>query len=180
MFRPPAVRERVPGRYGVRRTSAYINHVYFYLWDVAFGAAFVKLCTYAPWSIRVWLNGHSWAKRQLEGRHIGYQPLDNGFAAVTSGPALQEVCDSLSAAAIERFVRRWLAILPSPLSPADGAAGYRYGRLSGSPVLQRALPLTYRTDLGLVGLGDRAHRLRERWRTAGCGPARPVVWEGAE
>lgn len=126
VFRPPAVRDRVPGRYGVRRTSAYINHVYFYVWDAAFGGGFIKLCTYAPWSLRVWLNGHSWAKRQLEGRHIGYQPLDNGFAAVASGRALQDVCDSLSAADIERFVRRWLAVLPSPLNDADGAAGYRY------------------------------------------------------
>ena len=54
-----------------------------------------------------------------------------------------------------------------------------YWRLSGSPVLQRALPIRYWTDLGLVGLGDRTRRLREHWRTAGCGPARPVVWEGA-
>ena len=146
-FRPPAVRDRIPGRYGVRRTSAYINHVYFYLWDAEFGGAFLKLCTYAPWSLRVWLNGHSWAKRQLEGRHIGYQPLDNGFAAVASGRALQAVCDSLSAAAIERFVRRWLQVLPSPLTAADEAAGYRY-ELS---VLQAEISCTEVFDRPLHG-----------------------------
>ena len=54
-----------------------------------------------------------------------------------------------------------------------------YWRLSGSPVLQRALPISYWADLGLVPISDRTRRLRERWRTAGCGPARPVVWEGA-
>ncbi len=53
-----------------------------------------------------------------------------------------------------------------------------YWRLSGSAPLHRALPNRYWTDLGLVGLADRVRRLRERWRTAGCGPARPVVWEG--
>lgn len=126
VFRAPAVRDRRPGQYAARRVSGYVNHVYFYVWDHEFGGAFVKLCTYAPWSMRVWLNGHSWAKRQLEGRHIGYQPLDNGFAAVDSGRALQAVCDSLSAADIERFVRRWLARLPSPFTPADLTAGYRY------------------------------------------------------
>ena len=51
-----------------------------------------------------------------------------------------------------------------------------YWRLSGSAVLQRALPVGYWTDLGLVGFGDRTSRLRECWRTAGCGPARPVAW----
>ena len=54
-----------------------------------------------------------------------------------------------------------------------------YWRLSGSAPLQRALPNRYWADLGLVPISDRTRRLRERWRTAGCGPARPVVWEGA-
>lgn len=126
VFRPPAVRDRVPGRYAARRLSAYVNHVYFYVWDRDFGGGFLKVCTYAPWSTRVWLNGHSWTKRQLEGRHIGYQPLDNGLAAVDDGRALQELCDSLSAADIERFVRRWLKVLPSPLTDADRDVGYRY------------------------------------------------------
>ena len=126
VFRPPAKRDREPGRYAVRRTSAYVNHVYFYLFDAEVGGAFIKLCTYGPWSLRVWLNGHSWARRQLEGRHLGYQPLDNGFARVDDGRALQEICDSFSAAVIERFVRRWLARLPSPFTAADADAGYRY------------------------------------------------------
>lgn len=126
VFRSPAKRDREPGRYAVRRLSAYVNHLYFYLWDRDMGGAFIKVCTYGPWSLRVWLNGHGWARRRLEDRHLGYQPLDNGFAAVDDGRVLQEACDSLSAAAIERFVRRWLARLPSPFTEADGEAGYRY------------------------------------------------------
>lgn len=55
-----------------------------------------------------------------------------------------------------------------------------YWRLSGSAPLQRAMPNRYWTDLGLVSISDRVRRLREHWRTAGCGPARPVVWEGAK
>jgi RNA-directed DNA polymerase len=54
-----------------------------------------------------------------------------------------------------------------------------YWRLAGSAPLQRAMPNRYWTDLGLVSLSDRTRRLGGRWRTAGCGPARPVVWEGA-
>jgi hypothetical protein len=126
VFRPPAKRDREPGRYAARRTSAYVNHIYFYLFDRDMGGAFIKVCTYAPWSVRVWLNGHSWARRRLEDRHLGYQSLDNGFAAVDDRRVLQAVCDGFSAAAIERFVRRWLARLPSPLTDADIDAGYRH------------------------------------------------------
>jgi RNA-directed DNA polymerase len=53
-----------------------------------------------------------------------------------------------------------------------------YWRLAGSPPLQRAMPNRYWTDLGLVPISDRVRRLRDLWRTAGCGPACPVVWEG--
>lgn len=126
VFRPPAKRDREPGRYAVRRTSAFVNHLYVYLFDHEVGPAFIKVCTYAPWSLRVWLNGHHWARRRLEDRHLGYQSLDNGFAAVDDRRVLQAVCDGFSAAAIERFVRRWLARLPSPFTPADIEAGYRY------------------------------------------------------
>ena len=55
-----------------------------------------------------------------------------------------------------------------------------YWRISGSPALQWAMPTAYWTQLGLVPIGERVRRLREHWRTAGCGPACPVVWEGAE
>jgi group II intron reverse transcriptase/maturase len=53
-----------------------------------------------------------------------------------------------------------------------------YWRLAGSAPLQRAMPISYWTDLGLGPIGVRVRRLREHWRTAGCGPACPVVWEG--
>jgi group II intron reverse transcriptase/maturase len=53
-----------------------------------------------------------------------------------------------------------------------------YWRLAASPPLQRAMPISYWADLGLGPIGVRVRRLREHWRTAGCGPACPVVWEG--
>jgi group II intron reverse transcriptase/maturase len=76
--------------------------------------------------------------------------------------------------------RRNLRSLGIPDDTARQWAGSRkgYWRMAGSAPLQRAMPIRYWADLGLVPLGTRVLRLRERWRTAGCGPARPVVWEG--
>ena len=29
-----------------------------------FGPAFIKVCAYFPYPVKVWVNGHEWAKRQ--------------------------------------------------------------------------------------------------------------------
>lgn len=82
----------------------------------------------------------------------------------------------------KRPATRWrnLIALGIPVGKAHQWANSRrgYWRLSGSAPLTRALPNRYWADLGLVPIADRVNRLRESWRTAGCGPARPVVWEG--
>jgi len=52
-----------------------------------------------------------------------------------------------------------------------------YWRISNSPVLARALPNAYWPTLACKGSPEPYRRFRDATRTAGCGPARPVVWE---
>jgi hypothetical protein len=67
-----------------RRVSCY----YFYAFDDDFGPAFVKVCAYFPYPMKIWLNGHEWAKRQALRAGIGFTALSNGFATCTdpAGP----------------------------------------------------------------------------------------------
>jgi hypothetical protein len=104
--------------------SVAVNHYYFYVEDPEFGPAFLKICAYAPWPIKVCLNGHEWAKRQLAKRGIAFEALDNGFFSCADPHALQQICDELGPDHIDSFFRRWLDRLPSPLGPEDRAAGY--------------------------------------------------------
>jgi hypothetical protein len=108
------------------REMAFINHFYFYLWDSEWGGAFWKTNAYAPWPIWLWLNGHEWAKRQMEKSGIEYEALDNGFRATSNPAALQKICDRLGPAAVQSFFQRWLRRLPSPFTEADLRAGYGY------------------------------------------------------
>jgi hypothetical protein len=108
------------------RQMAYINHFYFYLWDSDWGAAFWKTNAYAPYPIWLWLNGHEWAKRQLEKARIAYEALDNGFRSCQDPTALQKICDRLGPGAVKNFFWRWLHRLPSQFSSADWKAGYVY------------------------------------------------------
>ena len=111
------------------RQPVHVNYYYFYLLDEDFGPAFIKVCSYAPFTLKVYLNGHEWAKRQLLKEGIAFEALDNGFRSCANPARLQAICDTLGAAQIQAFFDKWLARLPLPLSEADRRAGYDY-RLS--------------------------------------------------
>ncbi len=108
------------------REMAFINHFYFYLWDAEWGGTFWKTNAYAPYPIWLWLNGHEWAKRQLEKAGIAYEALDNGFRTCSNAAALQKICERLGPAAVQSFLGRWWRRLPSPFTEADVRAGYGY------------------------------------------------------
>ena len=110
----------------VVKSTALVNHYYFYCVDEHFGPFFLKFCSYFPYNAKLCLNGHEYAKRQLEREGIAYQALDNGIRSCAHPKRLQQICDSLSAAKIDALLRKWLARLPHPYPAADRAAGYRY------------------------------------------------------
>ena len=97
---------------------------YFYLWDAGFGPAFIKVCTYCPWPVKIWVNGHEWAKQQARKVGLGFTELSNGFAATDDPALLQRICDALQPGTINVFFQRWLHRLPLPLGSADQQAGY--------------------------------------------------------
>jgi hypothetical protein len=129
------------------RSSAFINFFYFYCVDADFGPFFLKFSTYFPYTAKLCINGHEWAKRQAAKAGIGFEPLDNGFSSCDDLPRLQAICDRLGPAHIEALLRKWLAILPNPFTPEDEAAGYRY-ELS---VLQAEFSLTQMLDQPVSG-----------------------------
>lgn len=117
--------KKIAGQFQFTRDkTVYVNHYYFYIDDADFGPLFIKVCSYAPWGTKLCLNGHEWAKRQLEKHGIAYEALDNGFLSCTQPEKLQEICDSLSPEDIDRVFRKWLNRLPLPLTAEDRSAGY--------------------------------------------------------
>lgn len=128
-------KEVKPGlvRFEYSRQSVFVNHYYFYLQDKEFGPAFIKVCSYAPYGVKICLNGHEWAKRQAAQRGLTFEALDNGFCACDDPAALQEICDQLGPAQIQAFFDKWQARLPWRLTAEDRQAGYGY-RLSVNQV----------------------------------------------
>jgi hypothetical protein len=106
------------------RSTVMCNQYYFYLVDEDFGPLFIKFSSYFPYTDRVCLNGHEYAKRQLAKEGIAFEALDNGVLSCADPPRLQQIMEELSAVKIEALVAKWRARLPDPFTAADHAAGF--------------------------------------------------------
>ena len=129
------------------RTTGVVNQFYVYAVDRDFGPFFLKFNSYFPYNAKLCLNGHEWAKRQAAKAGIGHTALDNGFATCDNPAAVQALCDQLGPEQIDALLRKWLAILPHPFTPADREAGYRY-EIS---ILQAEFSLTQVLDRPVTG-----------------------------
>ena len=118
-------------RYGFDKAERRVTCYYFYLVDADFGPGFLKICTYFPYPMKVWMNGHEWAKRQATKAGLtfgalagGFDKGANGFASCADPAALQTICDRLGPTEIQGFFDRWIGVIPTPFTPADRTAGY--------------------------------------------------------
>ena len=103
-----------------RRVSVF----YVYIWDSAMGGGFIKICSYFPYPVKAWVNGHEWAKRQALAAGIGFTALSNGFASCGDPAGLQAICDRFGPGTVQVWFERWMARIPLPLTGADRDAGY--------------------------------------------------------
>jgi hypothetical protein len=90
----PLLRLKRPNR--SRWDDRKLDHVRLYLEaaerDARFGVVFIKVCTYFPYRIKVWLSGHARAKHQADREGVAHRSLANGFASCEDPQALQAIC----------------------------------------------------------------------------------------
>jgi hypothetical protein len=110
----------------LQKSTAMVNHYYFYGVDEDFGPFFIKFCSYFPCNAKLCLNGHEYVKRQLAKEGVVFEPLDNGIRSCADSKRLQEICDSLTPAKIRALWQKWAKRLPHPFPAKDRAAGFRY------------------------------------------------------
>lgn len=108
------------------KSTAMVNHYYFYCVDENFGPFFIKYCSYFPYNAKLCLNGHEYLKRQLKKRGVTFEALDNGIRSCGNPRKMQAIADGLSATKIEALWRKWSKILPNPYTNADRKAGFDY------------------------------------------------------
>ena len=129
------------------RSTAMVNQFYIYCVDRDFGPFFLKFSSYFPYTAKLCINGHEYAKQQMAKKNIGFEALDNGVLSCDDPKRLQAICDGLSAEKIDALLRKWLRLLPHPYTAADRKAGYRY-QVS---ILQAEFSLTQVLDRPVTG-----------------------------
>jgi hypothetical protein len=111
-------------QFGFDKADRRVTVYYFYVLDPAFGLGFIKICSYFPYPVKMWVNGHDWAKRQAAAVGLAFTELANGFANCEDPARLQAICDRLSPATLQAFFNYWIARIPCPFTRVDRLAGY--------------------------------------------------------
>ena len=88
-------------------------HFYFYIMDREFGFMHVRLQSWFPFNIQVYVNGHEWLCRELERRGVGFKRSDNKILHVDN----LELAQSLAASFAERGWVRFLEALARRFNP---------------------------------------------------------------
>jgi hypothetical protein len=70
--------------------------LYFYFLDPELGLIYIRLTTWFPFTVQVYVNGHSWLAQQMLKQKLGFNLQDNAFTALDDPRAAQELADSFA------------------------------------------------------------------------------------
>ena len=64
--------------------------LYYYVMDREFGLMHVKIHTWFPFTVQVYVNGHEWLARKLTQEKIGFRKVDNAFVWLADAVRTQQ------------------------------------------------------------------------------------------
>jgi hypothetical protein len=67
--------------------------LYYYRLDRQFGLMYVRVQTWFPYTVQVYVNGHDWLARQMLKRRLGFVQRDNAFTELDDPGKAQQLAD---------------------------------------------------------------------------------------
>lgn len=95
--------DKTMGKTFLRPDTSKCLHYYFYFIDEQLGLCYVRVPTWCPFRLQVYLNGHNFLAWELKQAGIIYTMIDNAFDSLEDADKAQELSDSLS---IEKLHRK--------------------------------------------------------------------------
>lgn len=188
------VGNRETHRLEIRRRRRKCLFLYYYFLDPCFGLIHVRLQSWFPFEIQVYMNGREILAKELTRHGIGFGRYANAFTAITDIDAAQNLATRLSRRRWPRVLRT-LAARVNPFLPTVEAAGFASyfwvldqvevatDVMFGSrEALEQILPDLYRHAAGAFGAEDIFRFLGRKLHGAFAGEAttskrrRPEGW----
>lgn len=98
-------------------------HFYFYYMDREFGFMHVRLQSWFPFQIQVYINGHEWLAQQMDQQGVYYERYENCFTRIDDLEKAQALCERF---AHRQWPRVWDAFAQrvNPMLPTIREAGF--------------------------------------------------------
>ena len=94
--------------------------LYYYFLDPRLGLIHVRLATWAPYTLQVYVNGHSWLAQQLARLRQGFEQRDNAFLQLDNPVQAQQQADRFARLdwprILDRYARQVTPLLRKELS----------------------------------------------------------------
>lgn len=87
--------------------SGMCLHYYFYFVDEVFGLMYVRVPTWAPFRLQIYMNGHGWLASKLKRSGIEYAVMDNAMVGVGDWEKGQKLSDDLAVKQLHRALDRF-------------------------------------------------------------------------
>jgi hypothetical protein len=75
------------------KRSRKCEHFYHYYEHPVFGFMHIRLQTWFPFEVQIWINGREWLSRTLDRQHIAYQRRENCFPWIADVERAQRLMD---------------------------------------------------------------------------------------
>ena len=79
-------------------------HYYLYYLDKEYGFMFIRIQTWFPFNVRVYINGREWMKSVFEENGICYQCYDNSYTDISDVKKAQELADQVDSTKLRRHL----------------------------------------------------------------------------
>jgi hypothetical protein len=107
--------DKKSGKTFLRPDDGKCLHYYFYFIDEELGLGYVRVPTWCPFRLQVYLNGHHGLAEQLRRHHVDYTLLDNAFTQIADWNRAQRLADGWRVEKIhqklDQFAQRYCPVI---------------------------------------------------------------------
>jgi hypothetical protein len=89
------------------RRSRQQRVLYYYFLDPAFGLIHVRLQTWLPFTVQVYVNGHEWLAQQMVQKKLGFVQQHNAFTQLDDPTQAQRLADHFARLPWPKLLDRW-------------------------------------------------------------------------